>query len=96
VLLLELLRRQRNLRGIDVERLTRRKVVQREVSNLERGLRPKPEQARALAAAFGLSDEEAAWLFRPIEDLGLAPKASEHEGEPPTPPSMFELIRGRK
>jgi transcriptional regulator with XRE-family HTH domain len=49
---------KRGLRQADVAALTEGKVPQHRLSLLERGVIPRPDEARALADAFRLSPEE--------------------------------------
>jgi transcriptional regulator with XRE-family HTH domain len=93
VILLKVLRCHKGLTQPQLSRLTRGRVSQPEISNLERGLHPRPDQVKALGAAFGMSADDAAWLFKPIETLGLDPKFSIPEPTAPPPPSLAEAVR---
>lgn len=92
MLLLELIRRHQGYSQTSLSLATKAKVATREISNLERGLRPTPKQVKALGAVFGMSEADAVWLFKPIEALGLHSPAAV-----PPPPSMREaILRGRQ
>lgn len=58
---IKLERIQKGLRQADVAALTKGKVPQHRLSLLERGVRPRADEAKALADAFKVNPEE---LFR--------------------------------
>jgi transcriptional regulator with XRE-family HTH domain len=49
---------KRGLRQVDVAALTKGKVPQHRLSLLERGVTPRPDEARALANAFKMNPAE--------------------------------------
>jgi transcriptional regulator with XRE-family HTH domain len=53
-----LLRLTKGLRQVDVVSLTEGRVTQPRLSMIERGIRPRPDEARALADVFGLEVPE--------------------------------------
>ena len=55
---LKLERIQRGLRQADVATLTKGKVPQPRLSLIERGITPKPDEIKALAAVFKVKPEE--------------------------------------
>jgi hypothetical protein len=55
---IKLERIQRGLRQADVAALTKGKVPQHRLSLLERGVVPRPDEAKILADAFNMNPEE--------------------------------------